>query len=432
MGQTKHYSDYLNSMCGLVGVPRSRLTTETSAAFNVYFNTGMRRVWQARNWIDICPYGEARFPGNLLTSANNFTNTAWTLTAATATANAIANPLDGNTTASSLLETSATSQHKAVQTLTFFPNISYQVSVYARPINRNYIYVAVSDGSDSFTSFFNVYAGTLGTASANVQATITPQSNGFYCCNLYFTTSASAGSGSVSLNVSTDGSTISYAGDASKGLYLYGANALQTQYPTQNSTLIPWAQSGENVIDSIFSCWMDYPASTPYPRNQQYQLTQNGIQVLTNGPTYYVDGVANPGVATTSPTFIYYRKATPDYTGDTYDAALTYAVGDQIYFTNSDGSTDYYRCVVATSAGQSPTTTPASWSVREIPEPLFWPSVWYAYADWLTSDGQADKATGAQANAQQKVDEAADREERQMGFFQPTQFFTHLYSRTTY
>ena len=368
MAQTKHYSDYLNSVTGLMGLPVSRLSTEIGSALNYHFNTAMRRVWTAYNWMDASVYGEARFPGNLLTAANNLTNSAWTLTAATATANSVQNPLDGQSTASKLLETAATSTHKAVQTLTFFPNITYQVSVYARPVNRNYIYLNVSDGSSSFTSFFNVYAGTLGTASSNVQATITPQSNGFYLCTINFTTSASAGTGSVSLQVSTDGTTLSYAGDVTKGLYIYGANALQTQYPTQNSTLVAYDQSGENVMDAVFEVWMDYPAGSCLPRRQAYQLTQNGIQVLTTGATYYVNGVANPAVAQNSPVFVYYRKMTPDYTGNTYSASATYSVGDQIYFTNSDGSTDYYRCIVATSAGQSPTTTPTSWSIREIPE----------------------------------------------------------------
>lgn len=430
MGQTKNYSDYLNSVTALLGVPVSRLSDEVGTALQYHFNTAMRKWWSAYCWVDVCPYGEARFAGNLLSAANNFTNTAWTLTSATATANAIQNPLDGATTASSLKEVAATAQHKAVQTLTFLPSITYQVTAYARPINRNYLYLAVSDGSSTFSSFFNVYAGTLGTAS-NCTATITPQANGFYCCTINFTTSASASTGSVTLAVSTDGSTLSYAGDVTKGLYLYGAVALQTQYPTQTSTLIAWDQTGENVIDVVMDAWMDYPAGTPYPRRQPYQITQNGIQVLSNGMTYYINGIANPAVSTISPVFLYYRKATPEYYGNNYDATLTYAVGDQIYFTDSSGNSNFWRCVVATTAGQSPSTTPASWSIREIPEPMFWAAVWNAYADWLTSDGQGDKAQIGYANAESKFQDAVDRQERQMEYVAPMKVATHLTSRNT-
>ena len=54
-----------------------------------------------------------------------------------------------------------------------------------------------------------------------------------------------------------------------------------------------------------------------------------------------------------NPLFLYYRKACPSFTGSTYSATATYAVDAQIYFTNSAGNGDYYKCLVATSAGQS-------------------------------------------------------------------------------
>ncbi|QIP16805.1 hypothetical protein G8759_31270 [Spirosoma aureum] len=44
-----------------------------------------------------------------------------------------------------------------------------------------------------------------------------------------------------------------------------------------------------------------------------------------------------------------------------YNAGTAYAVGDKILFSNGT-TNDYYQCAVITTAGQSPTSTPASWT----------------------------------------------------------------------
>jgi hypothetical protein len=45
---------------------------------------------------------------------------------------------------------------------------------------------------------------------------------GFFLCTITYTTGAACTSQTYSVNVSTDGSTISYAGDITKGVYLWG------------------------------------------------------------------------------------------------------------------------------------------------------------------------------------------------------------------
>src|SRR6185295_3528787 len=115
-------------------------------------------------WMDICPYGEARFAGNLLSYPNNLAQSSyWTATALTPTANSLANPADGKVSATKLLETSATSAHKEVQSYTFLPSTNYQFSGYARPLGRNYLYLAVNDGVTTYYSFFNISTGVIGT-----------------------------------------------------------------------------------------------------------------------------------------------------------------------------------------------------------------------------------------------------------------------------
>jgi hypothetical protein len=59
---------------------------------------------------------------------------------------------------------------------------------------------------------------------------------------------------------------------------------------------------------------------------------------------------------------------------DFWSAALTYAVGDEIFLESNE---TYYRCIVAATPGQSPLTTPASWealrSNEDAPMNLFIP-----------------------------------------------------------
>ena len=138
MAKTRNYSDFLSSVCALIGVPTSRLSTELAESLNLLFNNSIRDIWMATQWFDTCPRGEARFVGNRLTYPNNLSKTAyWTNTALTITANNIANPLDGEVTASRLMETAANSEHRVVQSVTsFFASQTYVASFYARPNGR--------------------------------------------------------------------------------------------------------------------------------------------------------------------------------------------------------------------------------------------------------------------------------------------------------
>ncbi|MFM2124725.1 MAG: hypothetical protein RL328_1176, partial [Acidobacteriota bacterium] len=132
--RTTPYSKALAQICGLIGVPTSRLSTELADSINILFNANVRQIWGAGNWPDLSIWGEARFAGNLLTYPNDLSQTAyWTATNASITADSVANPADNRTTASKVLETAATGEHKVAQTVTGFPSTDYQVSVYARP-----------------------------------------------------------------------------------------------------------------------------------------------------------------------------------------------------------------------------------------------------------------------------------------------------------
>ncbi len=106
----------------------------------------------------------------------------------------------------------------------------------------------------------------------------------------------------------------------------------------------------------------------------------------------------------TSEVWVEYRLQSPLLTGSDYDSTATYAVGDQILFTNS-GTKNFYNCLVATSAGESPTTDPHKWEVVEIPRFLQTYLVYGALSDALKMDGN-HAAAGVQLKiAQESLEE---------------------------
>lgn len=212
------YSKALNHICSLIGVPSSRLITETADSINALFNSNVRQIWGAGNWPDLSIWGEARFAGDLLVYANDVSQSSvWTATNVSVTANATNNPADNRVTADKLLETAANGEHKVSQTISGFPSTQYQASVFARPNGREFIRLAVNDGTTTFSTFFNVQAGTVGTQANVTSANIQQCPNGFFLCTITYTTGVSCTSQVYSVNVSTNGSTISYAGTAPRG-----------------------------------------------------------------------------------------------------------------------------------------------------------------------------------------------------------------------
>jgi len=406
----------------VIGVELADFQTTELAMVNTFFNRALRKIWESSNWQDICPYGEARFPTNLLTYPNDLTQTVyWTASNATLTANAIANPLDARVTASNFLETTANGTHGVSQSATFIPNYPYTVSGYVQPNGRTWAYFNVNDGGATYTGFYNLATGATGTiGGTGTGQTINIQNvaNGFFLISINFTASATAGVGSIGLQTSTDGSTLSYAGSATAGIYAWGIIGTQTQNGLPASFVIPWNQLGENGIDQggLFDLWPNNPLTTIPTVRWTYQPTYQGINLI--------------GCQQASPVYLFYRYQRPVFSGANYNAASTYAVNATIYFASSTGNSNYYTCLIATSAGQSPDTNPLSWSVTLIPYVFFEYCVYNAYGDWLQVEGQTAKAQAMYAYAQSCIDDEADKQERQMGNIMPMRVYTHVTSQS--
>jgi hypothetical protein len=84
-----------------------------------------------------------------------------------------------------------------------------------------------------------------------------------------------------------------------------------------------------------------------------------------------------------------------------------------VYFQDATGTGDFYTATGTTQAGQSPATTPAKWAVVALPYIFRAYLMQGGYADWLTSDGQTEKAAGVEPAASELLELEADKLQRQ-------------------
>lgn len=136
-----------------------------------------------------------------------------------------------------------------------------------------------------------------------------------------------------------------------------------------------------------------------------FTVSENGAQfsTLKNAVTY---------------AWVWLRQRRPELTGDAWDATAVYAAGDQVYYTAGAeglGVGNFYEASAATVAGESPASTPAKWGLVELPYIFRGWMIQAGYADWLTGDGQGDKAVQAEGLAQQWLELEADKAQRQSG-----------------
>jgi hypothetical protein len=155
---------------------------------------------------------------NLLLQSQTFDSASWTTLGLAVTADATTAP-DGTSTADQLLEAATTNFHRARQSMTAG---TYFVSVFVKAIGRDYFAISTSDGAGNYV-VFDLSSGTVGSSAGSVSgASITAAPNGFYRVAVSLTTTSNGPFFQVR---DADSAPAAYAGDATKGVYLWGAQA---------------------------------------------------------------------------------------------------------------------------------------------------------------------------------------------------------------
>ena len=139
---------------------------------------------------------------------------------------------DGGVNAQFIQEDGTTNNHSVSQSITKAASAtSYSYSAYFKASSRTYAWIQASDGAgNSVTAYFNLTTGTISSPATiagnftlpTIPTFITSVGNGWYRCNICFTTNT-ATTIVVSNGLSLNGTSASYAGDSKSGLYVWGA-----------------------------------------------------------------------------------------------------------------------------------------------------------------------------------------------------------------
>lgn len=159
------------------------------------------------------------------------------------------------------------------------------------------------------------------------------------------------------------------------------------------------AEESSTPIGEVRRVCQKNPRVFPATKEYRFTITDTGAQVPPATP-YEV--------------WVEFRWRRPTLIGGMWDSTAAYASGDQVYYSaTTGGAGNFYTATTATTAGQSPTTSPALWSVVELPYLLRGYCIRGGYADWLRSDGQMDKAEVEDRNAIEALEHEADKLQRQ-------------------
>ena len=154
---------------------------------------------------------------NLVTYSEDFSNAYWTKAGSSVTSGFVSP--SGDLSAFKLTEDTS-SNHQMYRAIS---GTNKTLSFFAKSDGRDW--VAINCGS---LTYFNVALGTVGTVSAGSVATIESMPNGWFRCSVTET----SGAYGADFSLSKDGTTTSYQGDGTSGVYIFGAQIEQGSYPT--------------------------------------------------------------------------------------------------------------------------------------------------------------------------------------------------------
>lgn len=254
---------------------------------------------------------------NDIQRTEEFDNSYWTKYDTSVSANQVISP-DGAVTADKLIEDTGTSNHMIGRSFSFTSGTTYAVSVFVKENGRDLEIAAGNPNVWRGSAKYNLSTGSvksedLGTAS------IENFGNGWYRCVLVAEAIATSSTNILFKLVS--GTSTSYTGDGSSGVYLWGAQREVGSYPT---SYISWDGSG-STTRSADVC---NGSGTSAEFNDSEGVLFAEIQALANDSTNRIISVSD-GSGNNRALIKY------DNSSNTIEASLTDGGVDQASLSNS-------------------------------------------------------------------------------------------------
>jgi len=228
---------------------------------------------------------------NLFNYSEQFDNAYWTKSATSITANSTVAP-DGTTTADTLVEAASTAQHLIFTNYTIVSGQTYTVSIYAKAAGNSFIAISGNGSGMIGYAYYDLSTGSLGTVAAGTTASIESVGSGWYRC--VFTRTAT-GSATISFNIATAkvNGTLSYAGDGTSGIYLWGSQLGAVSSPTAyQRTITAYEAYEEHQLNRNY---LQFDGIDDYLEANSLAATFSG----TNNP-YSIYGIRKQDVITNS------------------------------------------------------------------------------------------------------------------------------------
>lgn len=162
---------------------------------------------------------------NQVTYSEDFANAAWIKTRSSISSNVTTAP-DGTLTADKLIEDTATGTHYIYDQVSYVSGQIYTFSVYAKADTRSNLLIQMPSGAfggANKNAYFNLATGAVTTVSSGATANIENVGNGWYRCSVTSTATVTTTLNSIIAYLVLTGTTSSYTGDGTSGLYIWGA-----------------------------------------------------------------------------------------------------------------------------------------------------------------------------------------------------------------
>jgi len=243
VGNSDSNGDYVNKTLATSGLHSALIVPTTTSVFP-HLNTESAGNQPPRKHGYVSLFQFARCAvvdnrGNNFLHAQAFDNSgSWSAIRSTVTANDATGPSAGTTADKLVEDTSTNISHYITQVVTKAAAVeTWCLTVWASPDERSEIQLRIADPGldDEVRAFFDLSAGTVGLVDtggtgANARAFIEPAAGNYFKCSVVGTVNAETSLNGLIL-LSSGSETISYTGDGSSGLHLWGAHLRKSEFP---------------------------------------------------------------------------------------------------------------------------------------------------------------------------------------------------------